>query len=126
MFDISAAQSAIGTVLTNISFQIFVYLGWVLGIFAALMGLALAIKYLIKYVTGHSAVEFTGGTIAHEKGDWWNHINTEGKDALDGTGLKENLAHEQKFGFLEGETERWKRSRRRGDEGWVEGIGRND
>ncbi len=64
MFDISTAQSAIATVLNNLSYQIFVYLGWVLGIFAALLGLYMGIRWVVHYIAGRGGTQLLGGNDA--------------------------------------------------------------
>lgn len=85
MFGVGEAQTAIGTVLSNLSYQIFVYIGWVLGILVALLGLGMAIHWAVHYITGHVSMGEGYGSSSEKgsgakKGDWWNHINTTGRD----------------------------------------------
>jgi hypothetical protein len=98
MFEVPQAQAAIGQVLTDLSGQIMLYLGATLGIFAALIGLGLAINWIIKYITGNVSMggEGTVGT----GGTWTDHVNWEGKNALSGTGLDKDEA------WFEGERHR--------------------
>jgi hypothetical protein len=89
MFDITSVQAIINGLFTNLSLMIFIALGAVLGILAALIGISIGIHSLVKYVA-------KGGAKEMQVGWWGDKVKWEGKDPLSGTGLGEEDIEKQR------------------------------